>query len=100
MKKYLFLMLALVIVSCSDQMLLDEARVESSNMTPVSEFQTLLEKARWGDGQAYLKLADCYRDGKGVKSDFIGETTIYINGRAGERRSTCKCRWHVWPHFF
>ena len=72
MKKYLFLMLALVIVSCSDQMLLDEAQGESSNMTPVSEFQTLLEKARWGDGQAYLKLADCYRDGKGVKSDFIG----------------------------
>ena len=72
MKKYLFLMLALVIVSCSDQMLLDEAQGESSNMTPVSEFQTLLEKARWGDGQAYLRLADCYRDGKGVKSDFIG----------------------------
>ncbi len=44
MKKYLFLMLALVIVSCSDQMLLDEAQGESSNMTPVSEFQTLLEK--------------------------------------------------------
>lgn len=72
MKKYLFLMLALVIVSCSDQMALDEAQGDYSNMTPVSEFQSLLEKAKWGDGQAYLRLADCYRDGKGVKSDFIG----------------------------
>ena len=72
MKKYLFLMSALVIVSCSDQMVFDEAQGDYSNVTSVSEFQTLLEKARWGDGQAYLRLADCYRDGKGVKSDFIG----------------------------
>jgi len=72
MKKYLFMMLALVIVSCSDQMVLDETQGEYSSVTPVSDFQTLLGKARWGDGQAYLRLADCYRDGKGVKSDFIG----------------------------
>ena len=58
MKKYLFLMLTLVIVSCSDQMVLDEVHGEYSNVTPVSEFQTLLEKARWGDGQAYLRLAE------------------------------------------
>ena len=33
---------------------------------------TIMDKARWGDGQAFLLLADCYRDGIGVKPDFLG----------------------------
>lgn len=36
----------------------------------------LLHQARWGDGSAYLKLADCYRDGFGVKKDFFGMITM------------------------
>lgn len=35
---------------------------------------TLKERARQGDGNAYLKLADCYRDGIGVKRSFLDMT--------------------------
>jgi hypothetical protein len=31
-----------------------------------------LNRARWGDNVASNKLADCYREGRGVKKDFIG----------------------------
>jgi TPR repeat protein len=60
------------LASCADQFVLEEGATEQPNMPSASEFQTLLEKAKWGDGQAYRKLADCYRDGNGVKRDFIG----------------------------
>ena len=71
MKKYLFLVMTLVLVSCTDQMMVDEVAGEHAQQTPESNVATLMEKARWGDGEAYVKLADCYRDGKGVKQDFI-----------------------------
>lgn len=71
MKKYSFLLFLLVLVSCTDQLMVDNVTGENLNKTPASEVESLIEKARWGDGQAYVKLADCYRDGKGVKQDFI-----------------------------
>ena len=71
MKKYLLLVVALVMFSCTDQFVVDEVAGEYAQQTPASEVTALIEKARWGDGQAYVKLADCYRDGKGVKQDFI-----------------------------
>lgn len=71
MKKYLFLVMTLVLVSCTDQMVVDEVAGEHAQQTSESNVATLMEKARWGDGEAYVKLADCYRDGKGVKQDFI-----------------------------
>lgn len=42
----------------------------------------LVERARWGDGQAYLQLADCYRDGIGVKKDFLGMMVMVEQARA------------------
>lgn len=71
MKKFCSLILALVLISCSDQLLVDEVTSEYAVQAPVSEVSALMEKARWGDGEAYVKLADCYRDGKGVKQDFV-----------------------------
>lgn len=71
MKKYLFLVITLVLVNCTDQLMIEEVAGEHTQHTPTSEVATLIEKARWGDGEAYVKLADCYRDGKGVKQDFI-----------------------------
>ena len=71
MKKYLFLVMTLVLVSCTNQMVVDEVAGEHAQQTSESNVATLMEKARWGDGQAYVKLADCYRDGKGVKQDFV-----------------------------
>ena len=71
MKKNLFLVVALVLVSCTDQLLVGEVAGDPVEQAPASEISSLMEKARWGDGQACLKLADCYRDGIGVKPDFV-----------------------------
>ena len=71
MRKYLLFVVALILASCSDQFNVEnvaDAVLEPSAGSDVSAF---MEKARWGDGEAYVKLADCYRDGKGVKQDFI-----------------------------
>lgn len=71
MKKCFYLVIALMMVSCTDQFMVEDVAGEYAEQTPASEVATLLEKARRGDGQAYVKLADCYREGKGVKQDFI-----------------------------
>ena len=51
---------------------------EHKSMTdaPQDTIMSLLYQARLGDGSAYLKLADCYRDGFGVKKDFFGMITM------------------------
>ena len=67
----------LMLASCSDH--LTETN-PSMNQTPVNqdgnEYQYYLEKARWGDANAYQKLADFYRTGVGVKADFVGMTAM------------------------
>lgn len=70
-KKYLAIVMAMVLASCTDQFVEDEVAGGFSEQAPKSEINVLMEKARWGDGQACLKLADCYRDGIGVKADFV-----------------------------
>lgn len=50
---------------------------------PHDSITSLLHQARWGDGKAYLKLADCYRDGFGVKKDFLG---MIIMAEIAEKR--------------
>ena len=74
MKKYLFVLVAtvLALVGCTDQQFLEGGLAD--NVPPAADngFAALIEQARWGDGQAFLKLADCYRDGNGVEKDFVG----------------------------
>lgn len=73
----------LFLSSCSEQHL-QEDRLASSKVgeqkgvvkAPRDSVLLLLHQARWGDGSAYLKLADCYRDGFGVKKDFFGMITM------------------------
>ena len=72
MKKYFYLIIVLMMVSCTDQFMVEDVAGEYAEQTPVNEVATLMEKARWGDGQAFLKLADCYRDGNEVEKDFVG----------------------------
>ena len=55
---------------------MDENAGNLSELSSTNEVSALIEKARWGDGQAFVKLADCYRDGKGVKQDFVGMLTM------------------------
>ena len=79
MKKIIVLtIVAVFMTSCSEQQLLDEFTNEqfyTSSEQQDSEsviLNSYLEKARWGDGNAFLKLAECYHDGIGVKADFMG----------------------------
>lgn len=47
-----------------------------SVLIPSDDFHSLVNKARWGDGKAFLQLANCYRDGIGVKKDFVRMITM------------------------
>ena len=75
--------MVLFFASCSEQHL-QEDRLASSKVVelkgvvkaPQDSVLALLHQARWGDGSAYLKLADCYRDGFWVKKDFFGMITM------------------------
>lgn len=75
--------MVLFFASCSEQHL-QEDRLASSKVgeqkgavkAPQDSVLSLLNQARWGDDSAYLKLADCYRDGFGVKKDFFGMITM------------------------
>lgn len=72
MKKNLFIiaLIALVLTGCSDQVIIENT-VVSSVVSQVDSVNFYIEKARWADGNAYLKLAHYYHDGKGVKRDFV-----------------------------
>ena len=78
MKKYLFAIMAvlLALTSCTDSQFIEEINGNLSKLSSSNEINALIEQARWGDGHAFLKLADCYRDGKGVKQDFAGMLTM------------------------
>lgn len=71
MKKYFAFIGTLILISCADQYMEDEMADGFSEQTPKTEIDALMDKAHWGDGQVCLKLADCYRDGIGVKPDFV-----------------------------
>ena len=79
---YLIIMM-LLLASCSEQQVMEETlssqkltEQKGMTVTPQDSIKSLLYQARWGDGSAYLKLADCYRDGIGVKKDFFGMITM------------------------
>lgn len=79
----LYLTMMLLLASCSEQQVMEETlssqkltEQKGMTVTPQDSIKSLLYQARWGDGSAYLKLADCYRDGIGVKKDFFGMITM------------------------
>lgn len=79
----LSVLMMLFLASCSEQYLQEDRLVSSKVVelkgvvkAPQDSVLALLHQARWGDGSAYLKLADCYRDGFGVKKDFFGMITM------------------------
>ena len=80
---FVYMIMMLLLASCSEQQVMEETLssqklTEQKGMTvsPQDSVLSLLYQARWGDGSAYLKLADCYRDGIGVKKDFFGMITM------------------------
>ena len=80
MKKYLLLWIVSVTVfmGCTDQQFQENALADFHQQNGNNEINTLIEQARWGDGQAFLKLADCYRDGNGVEKDFVGMISMLV----------------------
>lgn len=76
-------LIMLFFASCSEQHVMEDAftsqkltEQKSMTVTPQDSVVSLFNQARWGDGSAYLKLADCYRDGFGVKKDLLGMFTM------------------------
>ena len=88
MKKCIILFMAAILASCSDTQLAEsiaevkESELVKENVNGSAVINALVERARWGDGQAYLQLADCYRDGIGVKKDFLGMMVMVEQARA------------------
>lgn len=88
MKKCIIMFMVALLASCSDQQLVEsiadvkESELVKENANGSTEINALVERARWGDGQAYLQLADCYRDGIGVKKDLLGMMAMMEQARA------------------
>lgn len=88
MKKCIILFMAAILASCSDTQLAEsiaevkESELVKEDVNGSAVINELVERARWGDGQAYLQLADCYRDGIGVKKDFLGMMVMVEQARA------------------
>lgn len=85
--KYIILFMVAILASCSDMQLAEsiadvkESELVKENANGSAEINALVERARWGDGQAYLQLADCYRDGIGVKKNFLGMLAMVEQAR-------------------
>ena len=88
MKKCIIIFMAAILASCSDTQLAEsiaevkESELVKEDVNGSAVINALVERARWGDGQAYLQLADCYRDGIGVKKDFLGMMVMVEQARA------------------
>ena len=88
MKKCIILFMVAILASCSDTQLAEsiadvkESELVKEDANGNAVINALVERARWGDGQAYLQLADCYRDGIGVKKDFLGMMVMVEQARA------------------
>ena len=88
MKKCVILFMVAILASCSDTQLAEsiaevkESELVKEDVNGSAVINALVERARWGDGQAYLQLADCYRDGIGVKKDFLGMMVMVEQARA------------------
>ena len=75
MKKILYISVALLIAGCAAPDAYNDmvdAPISMSEAPPTDQYSALLEQARWGNSDAYLKLAGFYHDGIGVKADFMG----------------------------
>lgn len=65
----------------------DDQSITISEENWEDSVKTYIEKARWGDNDARIKLADCYHYGLGVKQSFINMMSVLSwGGEAGEQR--------------
>lgn len=99
MKKFIVLLIGLLVFdSCSDQLMeKSQLKMESSDSQITDEYRVILEKARWGDGEACMKLADFYRLGIHVKSDFVGMTVMLSMAERYDDKLSMKDYLHALP---
>lgn len=77
MKHWYICVILLIFASCSKRQFLENASLGNQeiflaqSLSPQDSVKFLLHQARYGEATAYLKLADCYREGFGVKKDFL-----------------------------
>lgn len=77
MKKVLYFLVVMFLASCAEQELYENiADAPKSNIEVDNQYDYLLEQARWGNGDAYVKLAEYYRSGIGVQQDFLGTISL------------------------
>ena len=81
MNKVVYMLVALLIAGCSEQDVYKDI-VDAPSIIDESpatdQYSVLLEQARWGNSDAYLKLAEFYHDGIGVKADFMGMMSMLV----------------------
>ena len=77
-KAILFLLTTMMMASCAEQQVFDEVALDTpEQVTKTENFNDLMAQARWGDGNAYLKLADYYINGQnGTKPDFMATISM------------------------
>ena len=77
-KAILFLLATMMMASCAEQRVFDDIALDApEQVTKTENFNDLMAQARWGDGNAYLKLADYYINGKnGTKPDFMATISM------------------------
>ena len=77
-KAILFLLATMMMAGCAEQQNFDNVALDApAQMTRTENFNDLMTQARWGDGNAYLKLADYYINGQnGTKPDFMATISM------------------------
>lgn len=77
MKNVIFAM-TLMLVGCSGYQEMEDLTAIETDVPQINtHVAELIDKARHGDGKAYLELADCYREGNGVEKDFLNTFLWY-----------------------
>ena len=77
-KAILFILATMMMAGCAEQQIFDDVASDApEQVTKTENFNDLMAQARWGDGNAYLKLADYYINGKnGTKPDFMATISM------------------------
>ena len=68
----------MMMAGCAEQQVFDDIALDApEQVTKTENFNDLMAQARWGDGNAYLKLAEYYINGKnGTKPDFMATISM------------------------
>lgn len=79
MKKIFFILCYALIccTSCEARMSIENSSMSQDANVPDPKIEKLIQQARQGEIEAYDALAECYRDGDGVKQSFYNMITMY-----------------------